>query len=112
MMVQRQEKRAGAIKRIRSKFGYGAKHEVLVFVSSRNIYAQVIELGSGKTLFTVSTLSKGNKKNCRNIENAQKLGAVLALKCKEANIEKISFNRAEKIFHGVVKALADSFYGN
>ena len=36
---------------------------------------------------------------------------MLAQKCSEAKINP-SFNRAEKIFHGVVKELADSFYSN
>lgn len=106
------QKRSSAIKKIRAKFGYGCKNEVLLFVSNKNIYAQVIDLTNGNTLCAVSTLMFDNKGNSRNIENAKKLGVELAKKCNELKIDRPSFNRAEKIFHGVVKALADSFYSN
>lgn len=110
----KKKKRISNIKMITSKFGYGCQKEVLVFVSNKNIYAQVIDLSNGKTLFSISTVSKNknNKQNHRNIVSAVEIGKLLANKCKEQNIDKISFNRAEKIFHGVVKALADSFYSN
>ena len=96
---------------ITSKFGYGCKYEVLLFVSGKNIYAQLIDLMNKKTLFSVSTLSKDNK-NHRNIVCGKNLGKMLAEKCNAAKISNISFNRGEKIFHGIVKALADSFYSN
>ena len=113
MREYRRQKRASAIKRIRAKFGYGCQHEVLLFCGSKNVYAQVIDLKSGKTLFSVSTLAlRDGVKNCKNIKKAEELGKILADKCKEKKITKISFNRAEKIFHGVVKSVADSFYGN
>ena len=83
-----------------------------MFCSSRNVYVQIVDLVNGNTKFTISTCKKGDKKNHRNIKNAEELGKSLASKCKELNIDKVSFNRAEKIFHGVVKAVADGFYQN
>jgi len=108
----RRKKRSSAIKRIRAKFGRGVQYEALLFCSSRNIYAQIIDIKSGETKLTVSTCKKGDKKNHRNIAEASKLGKLLSEKCKEAKISNVSFNRAEKIFHGVVKAVADGFYQN
>lgn len=110
MREVKRKKRTSAIKRIRAKFGYGTKFEVLIFRSNRNIYAQLVDLMSGATKFTVSTLKKGNKKNVSNIESAEKLGEALAERCKKEKIKNPSFNRAERLFHGVVKAVADSFY--
>ena len=104
------EKRASAIKKIRAKFGRNVSHEVLVFCSGRNIYAQVVDLKNGNTKFSISTCDKNDKKNHRNIATASKLGSDIAKKCKQENITNVSFNRAEKIFHGVVKAVADGFY--
>lgn len=112
MRSLKKQKRNSAIKKVRNKFGYGCKNEVLLFVSNKNIYAQVVDLSSGNTLCSVSTLVFNNKGNSRNIENATRLGIELAKKCNELKIQKPSFNRVEKIFHGVVKALADSFYSN
>ena len=112
MRSLKKQKRSAAIKKIRNKFGYGCQNEILLFVSNKNIYAQVVDLSNGNTLCSVSTLVFNNKGNSRNIANATKLGVELAKKCNELKIQKPSFNRAEKIFHGVVKALADSFYSN
>ena len=112
MFSVKKKKRCSAIKRIRSKFGRDVGYEILIFCSSRNIYAQVVNLKSGKTEITVSTCDKNNKANHRNIVNANKLGKELAEKCRDKNISSPSFNRGEKIFHGIVKNVADSFYGN
>ena len=111
MLELRKRKRDKAVKRIRSRFGRNVKHEILIFCSCRNIYAQVINLLSGITEITVSTCNKDDKKNHRNVHYAGILGKELAQKCSEKDIIRPSFNRGEKIFHGVVKAVADSFYG-
>ena len=113
MNVVKRKKRTGAIKKIRAKFGYGCKNEVLLFVSNKNVYAQVNDLLKNKTLFAISTLNlkKDKNLNVKNDKEAEELGKLLAKKCKEAKLNP-SFNRAEKIFHGVVKAVADSFYSN
>ena len=110
MLSLRRKKRSGAIKRIRSKFGRGVVHEILVFCSGKNIYAQVVNLKDRKTEFAVSTCKKGDKKNHRNVKFGYELGRVLADKCRDNKITNASFNRAEKIFHGVIKAVADGFY--
>ena len=112
MFVCKKKKRAAAIKRIRSKFGRSVEYEILVFCSNRNIYAQIVNLKSGLTKNTLSTCDKNDKKNHRNIKTANDLGKRLADECKKNKISNVSFNRAEKIFHGVVKAVADGFYEN
>ena len=103
-------KRSSAIKKIRAKFGRNVGYELLVFCSNRNIYLQIIDLRSGLTKISVSTLDKGNKHNNCNVLCGRELGCALADKCKQNGIYSVSFNRADKIFHGVVKAVADGFY--
>ena len=103
-------KRSGSIKKIRSKFGRNVEYELLVFFSNRNIYLQIVDVRSGLTKISVSTLNKGNKQNNRNILCGQELGARLAEICRQKDIKNVAFNRAGKIFHGVVKAIADVFY--
>lgn len=109
-MTKMVSKRSGAIKKIRAKFGRAVDYELLVFCSDRNIYLQIVDLKSGLTKVSVSTLKKGNKQNNRNISCGTELGGRLAEICKQKGIKNVSFNRAEKIFHGVVKAVADGFY--
>lgn len=112
MLTYKRRKRASAIKRIRAKFGRDTQYEVLVFCSRRNLYVQLFDLCAKKTRFTLSTCDEKDKKNHRNISTAQQLGVKLADRCRTDGINNVSFNRAEKTFHGVVKAIASGFYSN
>ena len=110
----KREKRKRAIKRIRAKAGRKIGYEALVFCSSRNVHVQIIDRNSKKTKFEISTCKKGEKKNHKNVFLAGNLGRELASRCVQENlrVSDVSFNGAEKIFHGVVKAVADGFYQN
>ncbi len=77
-----------------------------VYISNNAIYAQAIDDVAGKTLVASSTLEL--KLNGSNIENATKVGADIAKKCKKAKIEKVVFDRGGFLYHGKVKALAES----
>ena len=77
-----------------------------VFRSNKEIYAQVIDDESGTTL--VSSSSKVLKVNGGNIEGAKAVGKDIALKCKNAKIEKVVFDRGGYLYHGRVAALADA----
>ena len=102
-------KRKSAIKKIRSKFGDSVKFELLILMSNKNIYGQVIRLSDKCIIFSASTLGN-SKTNCRNKEHGKVLGEKIANMCNERNINSISFNRANNRFHGVVKSFVDSFY--
>jgi large subunit ribosomal protein L18 len=97
--------------RVREKIiGTDSRPRVCVFRSNKHIYAQVISDDQGKTLVTVSTLSKeladGSKKNKR-VDAAKKVGLALANVCKQKNITKVVFDRNGFLYHGRVKAVAD-----
>lgn len=75
------------------------------------MYAQIIDDTTGHTRVFASTASKelkGTLKQTGNIEAAKKVGALLAQKCLERNIIKVVFDRNGFLFHGRVKALAQS----
>ena len=112
MNFYRKNKRASALKRIRSKFGRNSTYEVLLFCSNTNVYAQIINIKDMKVETSSSTLKFDKNKNHKNIQCASLLGVELANKCKERGIDVVNFNRGEKIFHGVIKSFADSFYNN
>ena len=78
-----------------------------VFRSNTNIYAQVIDDTTGKTLLSCSSLEL-KLENGGNIEAAKKVGAAIANKCKEAKIEAVRFDRGGYVYHGRVQALADA----
>jgi large subunit ribosomal protein L18 len=97
--------------RVREKvMGTDTRPRVCVFRSNKHIYAQLISDDQGKTLATVSSLSKelaaGSKKN-KGVEVAKQVGIVLAKVCKEKNITRVVFDRNGFLYHGRVKALAD-----
>ncbi len=77
-----------------------------VFRSNTNMYAQIIDDGSGKTLVSTSSLELKLDKN--NIETAKKVGESIAKKAKDAKITEVVFDRSGYLYHGRIKALAES----
>ena len=82
-----------------------------VFRSSRNIYAQIIDDGDGRTLAAASTLDgtvKPGLKTGADTEAASAVGKLIAERARAAGIERVVFDRGAYVFHGRVKALADA----
>ncbi len=81
-----------------------------VFRSAKHIYAQLIDPASGATLATVSTRSKqiSGDAGTGNVEAAKKVGAAIAAKAREKQIEEVVFHRNGFLYHGRVKALAEA----
>lgn len=78
-----------------------------VFRSNKQIYAQIIDDTTGKTLLSSSSLIL-KLENGGNIEAAKKVGEDVARKCLEAGIEAVRFDRGGYVYHGRVQALADA----
>lgn len=79
--------------------------------SSKNIYAQVIDDMSGRTLAAASTLDKslkGDLKTGADKDAAAKVGKLVAERAVAAGIKSVIFDRSGFLFHGRVKALADA----
>ncbi|HMM07117.1 MAG TPA: 50S ribosomal protein L18 [Clostridiales bacterium] len=80
-----------------------------VFRSAKHIYAQVIDDVAGNTLAAASTLDASLKENYGgNKEAAAAVGKIIAEKALEKGIKQVVFDRGGMIYHGRVKALADS----
>ncbi|MGV3279152.1 50S ribosomal protein L18 [Rickettsiales bacterium LUAb2] len=88
------------------------KPRLSVFKSGNHIYAQIIDDISSVTLVAASTLNKEiaavlkNKTN--NVKSAQLVGKLIAEQAIKANIKEVVFDRGGYVFHGKIKALADS----
>ena len=106
-MTTKKEQRRLKIKfRIRKSVnGTAERPRLSVFRSNKQIYAQLINDLTGTTLVSASSL--GIEKMAK-IEQAQKVGALLAEKAKSAGIETVVFDRNGYLYHGRVKALADA----
>jgi large subunit ribosomal protein L18 len=79
--------------------------------SDKNIYAQIIDDASGRTLAAASTLDKDVKSGSKNgstAEAAANVGKLIAERGKAAKVEEVIFDRGSYLYHGRVKALADA----
>ncbi|MFA5111369.1 MAG: 50S ribosomal protein L18 [Desulfobaccales bacterium] len=97
--------------RIRKKVGGGNRLRLSVFRSSKHIYAQIIDDGKGQTLAAASTLSgelKDQLSGLKKLDAAKAVGKLLAAKAKAAGIDKVVFDRNGFLYHGRIKAVADS----
>ena len=84
--------------------GTSERPRLAVFRSNKEIYAQVIDDVKSNTLVSASSLSvEGNKS-----EQAAKVGKIIAEKAIKAGINNVVFDRGGFLYHGRIKALADS----
>jgi large subunit ribosomal protein L18 len=91
--------------------GVASRPRLSVFRSLKQIYAQVIDDETGRTLAAASTLDgeirariAGKKKT----EAAAVVGEVLARRAAANGITSVVFDRGGYLYHGRVRALADA----
>ena len=110
MAINKEERRQNIKKRIRRKIsGTAARPRMSVFRSNKQIYVQLIDDEAGKTLVAASSRENGiETEKITKIEQAAKVGALIAEKAKAAGIETVVFDRNGYLYHGRVKSLADA----
>lgn len=104
------ERRTRRVRKTLRKVANG-RPRLSVYRSSKNIYAQIIDDAAGQTLASASTLdkdiraalSKGTDKAA-----AEAVGKAIAERAVKAGVKDVVFDRGGYLFHGRVKALADS----
>lgn len=81
-----------------------------IFRSNKQIYVQIIDDLSGKTLLSVSSLQKSilEKKNINKSEQAKLVGKLAADEAGKKGITNVVFDRGGYLYHGRVKALAEA----
>jgi large subunit ribosomal protein L18 len=105
MTTKKVERRIKIKFRIRKNVnGTAERPRLSVFRSNKQIYAQVINDLTGKTLASASSLGL---EAMPKQEQATKVGELVAEKAKAAGIETVVFDRNGYLYHGRVKALAD-----
>ncbi|MGN6213012.1 50S ribosomal protein L18 [Parafilimonas sp.] len=95
--------------RIRHKIsGSNEKPRLSVFRSNSEIYAQLIDDVSGKTIVAASSQDKDLKaQKVTKLEKSKMVGAAIARKATELGVTKAVFDRSGYLYHGRVKALAE-----
>jgi large subunit ribosomal protein L18 len=103
------DRRARRHLRVRKRvIGTAARPRLVVFRSSKHIYAQVVDDARGVTLLGAADTSEGI-----TIEGKGKtaksfaLGRLIAARAKEKGIARVVFDRGGYQYHGRVKAVAD-----
>ena len=111
MALTKLERRLRIKKRIRKTItGTTERPRMSVFRSNKQIYVQIIDDLTGKTLISASSKEKevSEKSGVTKKEQAEWVGKLIAEKSLKAGIETVTFDRNGYLYHGRVKNLADS----
>jgi large subunit ribosomal protein L18 len=98
-------------KRIRKKIlGTSERPRLNVYRSLNHIYVQLIDDLQGNTVVFAHSAEgkKGERRTGGNVASAKEVGKLIAERAKAKGISKVVFDRGGYIYHGRVKALADS----
>ncbi len=95
--------------RVRKKVqGTPERPRLVVFRSSKHIYAQLVDDQARRTLAGVADTSEGLAVEGKGkVARSFALGKLIAAKAKEKGIVKVVFDRGGYQYHGRVKAVAD-----
>ena len=103
------------IRRQRIKFGIrrkisgtAQKPRLSVFRSNGDIYVQLIDDDSSKTLASASSRDKDiAAQKGTKVEKSKLVGAAIARKATELGLLDVTFDRSGYLYHGRVKAVAE-----
>lgn len=106
-MTTKEERRLKIKRSVRSKiYGTAERPRLTVFRSNKQIYAQVIDDTTGRTLAAASSLKIEDKAPKKEI--AAKVGEQIAKSAQEAGVQAVVFDRNGYLYHGRIKELADA----
>jgi large subunit ribosomal protein L18 len=108
--LSREERRQRIKFRIRKKIkGTPERPRLCIFRSNKEVYAQIIDDVSRKTLVAASSMEKALKNfKGTKTEKSIAVGKLIAEKALQKGISAVVFDRNGYLYHGRVKALADA----
>ena len=109
MGLTKNERRIRIKNRIRKIVsGTETRPRLSVFRSNKEIYAQIVDDVTGKTISAASSRDKDiSSAKGTKTEVAALVGKSIAEKALKAGVESISFDRGGYLYHGRVKSLAE-----
>lgn len=110
---ERRKARGRRHRRVRKRVtGTAARPRLVVTRSLRQIYAQVVDDTSGRTLVSASSLDASLRGGSGDKKTAAKaVGELVAQRAKDAGIVAVVFDRAGNRYAGRIAALADGARG-
>ena len=112
-LLKKRARRERAHLRVRQRVhGTAVRPRLSVYKSLRFIYAQVIDDDRGVTLAQANSMDADLKAKLSGgtagIDAAKVVGVAVAKHAKANGVDKVVFDRGGYVYHGKVKALADS----
>lgn len=105
--IEKRERRTRRRRRIRSRgVGTAERPRLSVFRSNRGLVAQLVDDDRGHTVTAVQWF-ESDVRDLKPMEQATRVGELLAQRAKEAGVESCIFDRGGYKYHGRVKALAE-----
>ena len=112
MKSKKETLRAKRHKRIKTRIsGTSERPRLVVRRSLKNFQAQIIDDTQNKILLSASTMDKEIKPkfaSAGNVKSSEAFGQIFAKKAIEKGINTIVFDRAGYLYHGRIKAFAES----
>jgi large subunit ribosomal protein L18 len=106
-VLTKPQKRLRRRRRVRARIrGSADRPRLSVYRSNRGVFAQLIDDDAGKTLASVSWIEPELRK-LSTMEQAKRVGQLLAERAKGAGIETCVFDRGGYRFHGRVAQVAE-----
>ena len=111
MEKNKQKTKARARRRFRIRKvvkGTAQRPRLVVNRSLRHIEAQIVDDQIGHSIVGLSTRSKELQgEYSGRVDQGHNLGKLLADKAKSKGVEKVVFDRAGLLYHGIIKAVAE-----
>ncbi len=112
MTIKKELSRLKRHNRIRKDIkGTQERPRLSVHRSINNLFIQLIDDIEGKTLYALSTQDKKFKEKNKtggNVKAAELLGEIIAKEAQTKGIKKVVFDRGGYLYHGRIRALAES----
>jgi large subunit ribosomal protein L18 len=106
-VLTKPQKRLRRRRRVRARIrGSAERPRLSVYRSNRGVFAQLIDDDSGRTLASVSW-TEPDLRELGSMEQAKRVGELLAERAKAAGVETCVFDRGGYRFHGRVAAIAE-----
>lgn len=110
-MNEKNRNRLRRARRARAKIARLGVHRLTVYRTAQHTYAQIFTPDGASVVASVSTLNKDflqAGQNGGNVEAAKRVGAAIAQAAIAKGVTEVAFDRAGFIYHGRIKALAES----
>lgn len=95
----------------RTLSGNAERPRLVVYRSTKHIYAQIINDLAEKTLVSANSTEPAFREKYGhggNVEAAKAIGQLISQRAKEKGIECVVFDRGGNLYHGRIAALAES----